>query len=276
MSPNSEPPLIADPRLKAENAIKLPSANKQEEALPATEAILRPANVSEKETSLTMRKCIVTGEVREKELLIRFIAAPDHSLVADVAGKLPGRGLWLTADRAILKEAIKKKSFLKASRQNLTLDPLMEEKLEQALLQRTIQHLSLARRAGEAIAGADKATPQIRKQSQIINQYDCKVGEDSAKGGIIQMIMECYPQGFQFLASDAGNDAVLKFGRKIELLESKPSYAMLFAPCRLLSADEMGQAFAKERTVHAFIKSGGLMRKLIGEILRLNGFRQSL
>ena len=41
-----------------------------------------------------MRKCIATGEVRPKDELIRFVIAPDGTVTPDIAGKLPGRGLW--------------------------------------------------------------------------------------------------------------------------------------------------------------------------------------
>ena len=52
------------------------------------------------------RRCIATGEVRPKAELIRFVAAPDGQIVPDVLEKLPGRGIWITADRAALELAV--------------------------------------------------------------------------------------------------------------------------------------------------------------------------
>ena len=57
------------------------------------------------------RKCIVTGEVREEAQLIRFAVSPDGQVTPDVAAKLPGRGMWVSADRAILERAIAKNHF---------------------------------------------------------------------------------------------------------------------------------------------------------------------
>ena len=57
------------------------------------------------------RKCIATGEVQPKYGLIRFVAGPDGQIVPDVLGKLPGRGVYVAADRAALELAVKKKLF---------------------------------------------------------------------------------------------------------------------------------------------------------------------
>jgi predicted RNA-binding protein YlxR (DUF448 family) len=57
------------------------------------------------------RRCIVTGEVREEAQLIRFAVSPDGDVVPDIAAKLPGRGIWVSADRAILERAIAKNHF---------------------------------------------------------------------------------------------------------------------------------------------------------------------
>ena len=48
------------------------------------------------------RRCIVTGDVQPKGGLIRFVVGPDGMVVPDLAEKLPGRGLWVSADRAVM------------------------------------------------------------------------------------------------------------------------------------------------------------------------------
>ena len=57
-----------------------------------------------KERDEPERRCIVTGEVQPKAGLIRFVAGPDGQVVPDLAEKLPGRGIWVTADRAAIFE----------------------------------------------------------------------------------------------------------------------------------------------------------------------------
>ena len=66
------------------------------------------------------RKCIATGDVQSKHGLIRFVVGPDGQIVADILGKLPGRGVWVSSDRAALEEAVKKNLFSKAARTKVT------------------------------------------------------------------------------------------------------------------------------------------------------------
>ena len=51
------------------------------------------------------RKCIATGDVQPKFGLIRFVVGPDDQIVPDILGKLPGRGIYVSADRAALEKA---------------------------------------------------------------------------------------------------------------------------------------------------------------------------
>ena len=57
------------------------------------------------------RKCIATGETQPKQGLIRFVMGPEAQVVPDIFGKLPGRGVYVTASRDALDLAVKKKLF---------------------------------------------------------------------------------------------------------------------------------------------------------------------
>jgi predicted RNA-binding protein YlxR (DUF448 family) len=46
------------------------------------------------------RRDIVSGEVMAEQKLVRFVASPDGVVTPDIARKLPGRGIWVAADRA--------------------------------------------------------------------------------------------------------------------------------------------------------------------------------
>src|SRR5690606_33859252 len=46
------------------------------------------------------RQDLVSRQVLDESRLIRFVPAPDGSVAPDLARKLPGRGLWVAADRA--------------------------------------------------------------------------------------------------------------------------------------------------------------------------------
>ena len=61
------------------------------------------------------RRCIVTGNPVPREMLIRFVIGPDNILYPDIKGNLPGRGMWVTAERSKLEEAIKRQRFYKSA-----------------------------------------------------------------------------------------------------------------------------------------------------------------
>lgn len=60
------------------------------------------------------RKCIVCGEVKEKELLLRFTLAPDNQVVPDFKKKLPGKGIYVSVSKTALQKAVEKNLFAKA------------------------------------------------------------------------------------------------------------------------------------------------------------------
>ena len=59
----------------------------------------------------TERKCIATGQVLSKSELVRFVVGPNNVLYPDPENKLPGRGLWVKADRSAIAKAEKEKLF---------------------------------------------------------------------------------------------------------------------------------------------------------------------
>jgi len=71
---------------------------------------------SEAATEGPLRRCLVTGEVRPKSQLIRFVVDPAGRLVPDISERLPGRGLWTGATRDIIATAVKKRLFPRAAR----------------------------------------------------------------------------------------------------------------------------------------------------------------
>ena len=58
-----------------------------------------------------LRKCAVTREVLPKQQLIRFVADPAGNIVPDLKAKLPGSGVWVTAQKEHVETAEKRKVF---------------------------------------------------------------------------------------------------------------------------------------------------------------------
>lgn len=182
------------------------------------------------------RRCIVTGEVRPRESLIRFVVAPDPKLgvVPDIAGTLPGRGFWITATREAVTAAMTRHLFARAARGPVAVDPTLPDLIESLLARRLIDWIALARRAGCAVTGFEKARIALASgRLKLLVDAD-----DAAAGGVGKL-------------TGAGV-------RRIAVL----------------TRDELGQAFSRAEATHVAITDSTWADRLIGEAQRLAGFRQ--
>lgn len=111
-----------------------------------------------------VRTCIVTGAQEAPERMIRFVVGPDADIVPDLARRLPGRGLWVRAERTALEQAIAKRSFSKAARAPVKADAELADRVERLLLERVLEDLSRARRAGRAVSGFVRVEQMIGRR----------------------------------------------------------------------------------------------------------------
>lgn len=111
------------------------------------------------------RTCIATGETGPPERMIRFVVGPEGDVVPDLARRLPGRGLWVKAERAAVERAVAKNLFARAARNatGASVKPASDlaERVERLLLERALADLSRARRAGRAVAGFVKVEQMV-------------------------------------------------------------------------------------------------------------------
>jgi uncharacterized protein len=105
------------------------------------------------EPHLPVRTCIVTGAERAPTEMVRFVVSPEGEAVPDLARELPGRGMWVSAERAAIEQAVAKKLFSRAARKPVKAADDLPERIERLLLERALADLSRARRAGRAVAG---------------------------------------------------------------------------------------------------------------------------
>ena len=117
----------------------------------------------EKDRDDPERKCIATGESQPKAGLVRFCLGPEGQIVPDILGRLPGRGFYVSADRAAIEKAAKKGLFSRAARQPVKLPDELADLVEQLLLQRVVELLSMARKAGDAVMGYEKVKDWLVK-----------------------------------------------------------------------------------------------------------------
>jgi len=182
------------------------------------------------------RKCIVSGEVRPKAELLRFAISPDGVVVPDLAENLPGRGIWVTAQKDVLAEAVAKRRFARAAKAKVKVEDGLVDEVAAQLLARCLNLLGLARRAGQLVAGFEKVRGVI----------------GAGEAAVV------------IAAHDAARDGREKISR---LAGELPIVA-------LFSIEELSLALGRENVVHAALTSGGLADRLLVDTHRLTGFRE--
>jgi predicted RNA-binding protein YlxR (DUF448 family) len=121
----------------------------------------------EQEIVVNDRTCIVTRETSSPEELIRFVAAPDGSVVPDLKRQLPGRGCWVKADRALVDRAVAKKIFARALKAEVKASADLGEVVDRLLVADLAGMMNMARKAGQFITGAMKVDAAIRSGAAI-------------------------------------------------------------------------------------------------------------
>lgn len=194
-----------------------------------------PRTAASARTRTAQRRCVVTGDARAREELLRFVVDLSGNLVPDITGRAPGRGIWLSPDRDSVKTALSRKLFARAARRTLEIDPALDMQVEELLAARCGELIGLARRAGQAVAGFEKVRARLKK------------GE----------------AGILLAALDGAEDGCEKLRRLA------PGVSVL--DC--LTAGELGRAFGRDHAVHAVLAPGALAGKLENVARKLKGFR---
>lgn len=181
------------------------------------------------------RRCLVTGARRPAGDMVRFAVAPDGAIVPDVAGRLPGRGLWLTASRDIVERARVRGRFAKATDGTVTVADDLAGQVEALLAKRSLESIGLARRAGKAVAGHDKVRAAIAR----------------GRVALLLLASDGAPEGCARMRTAAGDVPVVE----------------------LFTGAELGRAFGRDNTVFAAIADSALAARLADDARRLQGFR---
>jgi len=110
------------------------------------------------------RRCAVTRAALPEPELLRFVTDADDVIRFDLKRKLPGRGVWVTASRPVVIEAVKRKAFNRSLRRNVHAPPDLPDQVEALLRQDALNRLSLANKAGQVVAGFAKVGEAIDKR----------------------------------------------------------------------------------------------------------------
>lgn len=107
--------------------------------------------------SKAQRSCLGCRQVRDKTDLIRFVCAPDGTILVDYRHRLPGRGAYTCADRACLEQAVRRQQFNRAFRRECKAMAASElfEAIRAEMLKRLENLLGMARKSGQSTAGSN-------------------------------------------------------------------------------------------------------------------------
>lgn len=187
------------------------------------------------QTDEATRRCIATGEAQPRAGLIRFVLSPDRIVTPDLTERLPGRGMWVSAQRDAMELAIQKKLFSRAAKTQATLPDGLLELVEDLLLKRVIDLISLARRNGSAICGFEKTKGALISGKAVV---------------LLQALDGSEPQKGKLRPPDGQNTHIT-----------------------CLKAAELGLAFGRDYVIHAALAGGGLTKSVKHDIARLAGIR---
>lgn len=181
------------------------------------------------------RRCIVSGDVAPKAGLVRFVVGPEETIFPDLAEKLPGRGIWVTADRDLIAQAVKKNLFARAAKMPVKVPENLPDIVEEGLAHRVVELISLARKSGYAVAGFEKVKGWLAEgRAKVLLQ--ASDGSDRGKGKLWT------PEGGRW------------FG--------------------CLTSSELGLAFGRDHAIHGALAAGGLAKSVTREAARLAGMRK--
>lgn len=172
----------------------------------------------------TERMCIATRAVRPVGELIRFVEGPDGEVVADLRRRLPGRGVWVTAEAARVAEAEKKRLFARAFKADIRVAPGLSDRVGAQIEASLRGALSLARKAGAVVTGFAKVEAALEK------------------GRVAALIH----------ASDAAEDGI----RKLAAAARRSGGAAAPKVIRSLSSSQLDLALGGAHVIHAALLAG--------------------
>ena len=180
-----------------------------------------------------LRRCIVTRESGPKEGMVRFVLDPDGHVVPDLEGRLPGRGMWLSANADVLERAVKRGAFARAARRTVHVPPDLRARIEEGLIRRVRDLVGFARRGGQAVCGREAVLERLRT-------------------GRVGLLVEAADGSLAERAKLVG-------GRGVPVVSP-------------LSADALGTVFGRDHAAHVALAPGRLADAVATEAKRLAGF----
>ncbi|MBQ9235781.1 MAG: RNA-binding protein [Alphaproteobacteria bacterium] len=185
----------------------------------------------------TTRKCIVSGELRDKRELLRFTETPDGQVVPDLKRRLGGRGVYVVCAKKQLEKAVAANLFAKALKRKVKVDAALVDTVEEILKKQALRAVSLARKSGCLIWGLDKVLEALKKQKA---EFLIEAGDENSDG----------------------RKKIVSHAEGIEIFS-------------LFDADELDEELKHSNTAHAAVLKGSAAGLVRESFARLAAFRNN-
>lgn len=183
---------------------------------------------------------MVTRAVMPVDALVRFVAGPDGSVVPDLRHRLPGRGVWVTAEREAVETAVKKRLLARAFDGDVKVDPDLPALVERLLFAAAAAALAMARKAGAVVGGFSKVEAALAGEPVVAVIHAAEAADD----------------GISKLAGTARR-------RGLSNLET----------IRCFDAEQLGLAFGGSNVIHAAVLAGPAGVNLLARVGALSRYR---
>ena len=187
------------------------------------------------------RMCTVTRRSAPGDNLIRFVCGPGAIVVPDLAGRLPGRGLWVGTGRKLVGEAVRRKSFSRGLASDCQVPDNLDGLVDDLLVRRALGYLSLANKAGLVVTGFEKVL----------------AGLNAGRIGVLAA------------AADGAADGRSKLARKARAAGQDVLLAEIFV------SGQLGLALGRENVIHAGLAHGALADKFAAATAKLTVYREN-
>ncbi|QOZ22245.1 RNA-binding protein [Bradyrhizobium sp. CCBAU 51753] len=197
--------------------------------------------------SATTRMCAVSREVRPIDELIRFVVAPTGEVVPDIKRKLPGRGLWLSASRRSVAEAVRRHQFSKGFKRDVRVAPTLPTDTETLLVRSVTEALAMAAKAGQVVCGFGKVEDALNR---------------SETAALIH-------------ASDGAADGIRKLDAILRQRVEKRGESPVIAVVNVLTSEELDLALGRSNVIHAALLAGPASKTFLSRCQLLVRYRMA-
>jgi predicted RNA-binding protein YlxR (DUF448 family) len=203
------------------------------------------------EKSATVRMCAVSREVRPISELIRFVVAPSGEVMADLKRKLPGRGLWVSASRWAVAEAVRRHQFGRGFKRDVRVTPTLAADTENLLVRSAIEALAMAAKAGQVLSGFSKVETALQGRQD---------------GTAVQALIH---------ASDGARDGIRKLDAMARQNRGNMSDSQEISLVTALTSAELDLALGRANVIHAAVLAGPASRTFLSRSQTLVRYRSA-